>query len=94
MHVFDHHGIASVFSASVVQRLLSDNRLGTTMQARLDVINAALKRHHDTHIVASRMPPSRLSNIWLNSWADLAGPVKKAANTRHFMPFCENVCAQ
>ena len=54
-------------------------------------INAEMKVYFDTHIVSSRMPPLRLKHLKLDGWGELHGPLVKAANTRHFMPFLQQL---
>ena len=92
MHCADHHGVSGVFAGSVLERLVKDPRLGPNQQARMDTINMELKQHFDAHVVSSRMPPLRLDNLKTAGWFELSSPLIKAANTRHFMPFCESLC--
>ena len=92
MHVFDHHGTSSVIAGSTLQELVSNCvALGANQAARMSKINAEMKVYFDTHIVSSRMPPLRLKHLKLDGWGELHGPLVKAANTRHFMPFLQQL---
>ena len=94
MHVLDHHGIACTFGGSVLEELLHDPRLGASQPVRMRTINASLKAYQDTYIVTSRLPPLRINNLSVMGWAELGGPVIKAANTRHSMPWIESIARQ
>ena len=94
MHCQDHHGVWAVIFASIVWFLCINNgqpSLGDTQQARLDTVNRRLARHYAKNKgISSTLDPLTFRNIipaGTASYATLAGPTVKAANTRHAMPF-------
>ena len=92
MHVFDHHGVTSTICGSTVHLLVKNcAALGANQDARLEKINAEKQAYYDGRVVSSRMPNLKLSNLTVDGWSELCGPVVKAANTRHFSPFLEHL---
>ena len=69
-------------------------RLGPNQQARLDNINKQMVEYFDGHLVSSRLPKLFLSNLVQKGWSGLHGPLLKAANTRHVVPFAELLAAK
>ena len=94
MHIFDHHGTSAVVAGSVIDTCVTECvALGPNQAARMARVNQEMKHYFDTHLVSSRMPPLRLKNLKSDGWAELNGPLVKAANTRHMMPFVQILAA-
>ena len=54
-------------------------------------INSQLHAHQPSHVVSSRLPKLRLTNLHLNGWDELHGQVIKSAMTRQCMPWVETL---
>ena len=89
MHIIDLRGVIAIAGGSLIWKIISSiNSLGTTQDGRLEEVNAMMKEFQSggtTH----RMPPLKKSNLRLDGWAQLSGPIIKAANTRALLPFLE-----
>ena len=87
MHNLDHHGVSYIVGGSVIADVVRRHQaFGNTKQHRMDQINFLKDEWYSNHIVSSRMPDLGLKNIqWggQEAWAELHGPLVKAANTRH-----------
>ena len=98
MHNLDHRGVAAIMGGGVLADLMHrEPLLGRNIQARLDVINRMKDEHYSTHRVSCRMGKLKQQHIEFggsSQWAELHGPHIKAANTRHLMPFIEDLCIQ
>ena len=95
MHVLDHHGLAAIICGSIVNILVhTEGRLGTTIAARLEKVNAEASDYFSTHLVSCVMPPLRESNLQVTEWGELCGPLVKAANTRHYCTFAEELACR
>ena len=55
-------------------------------------MNAEMKTFHKDNPCSSPMPPLSLDNLdGDGGWANLRGPLVKAANVRHTVPFCQHL---
>lgn len=63
---------------------------GPNSDARMDFLNADIKEYYKVNKAStSRLPKLLHSNIVEPSgWAELHGPLVKASNTRHTLPYC------
>ena len=84
--------VTALVLGSIVSLLLADDRLGTSKDVRLQLINTMLAEYYDQHPGTHRLPPLRLANVFSGGWADLHGLATKAANTRAAV-FVFEVCA-
>ena len=73
-------------AGSIVSMLLEDDRLGTSKDLRLQLINTMLAEYFDEHPGTHRLPPLRLANVTSDGWANLQGPAIKAANVGAAVP--------
>ena len=88
MHVYDHHGIACITVASTIKhKLCEDERLGPNQNSRLDAVNALLDTFNSESKATLRIPKFKMSNLNLEGWSELHGPLYKSAICRHCAQF-------
>ena len=97
MHNLDHKGVASTVAGSIILPLIKfETRLGSNQHARLDALNSRLHTWQCDHRTTVRMPPIDLANLTITGaggsvLATLHGPLVKAANTRHIVPWLRSI---
>ena len=93
MHCLDHRGVSGIVAGSVFSDLtVTRQELGATRAQRMAEIDRKKDVWFATHVVSSKMPKLFLKNIQFGGgscWCELHGPLVKAANTRHLMPFVD-----
>ena len=92
MYVADCKGVTALVLGSIVSLLLADDRLGTSKEARLQLITTMLPECYDQHNGTHRLPPLRLTNVSSDGWDNLHGPAIKAANTRAAVHAFRGLC--
>ena len=95
MHVIDHHGVCGIVCAGVLLELVRNpSGLGATVGDRLAAINRELKLYQSQRMVSSKFPAITRDMLCRGTgWAELKGPLVKAANTRHLTPFVAKMAA-
>ena len=93
MHIMDHNGVARIIIASILMRFIKyEHRLGSNQETRLDALNVEIEVFWSTRLCSNPLRNLKRSNLTPNGmsqWAELHGPLVKAANTRHFCPCLE-----
>ena len=92
MQVADCKGVTALVLGSIVSLLLADDRLGTSKDVRLQLINTMIAEYFDQQPGTHRLPPLRLASVTSDAWGNLHGPVIKAANTRAAGPAFRGLC--
>jgi len=91
MHLLDHHGVTSHVAGNMIYIHVRDRDgilPGDTIDQRLEFFNNDVKAYYSHRGASSRLPPLRQSNLSGESgYPELHGPLVKAANTRHLVPF-------
>ena len=74
--------------------MIHDDRLGPNQDVRMAAINADLHTYNTAHRVSSSIGELRITNLYhgATNWSELKGPLIKAANTRHLLPFMQVLC--
>jgi len=90
MHLNDHHGVASLLIGSVFDVQVCDQAgplPGANLEARLDFLNADIRGFYSHTLASSRLPKLKLDSFHGPGFAELRGPLVKAANTRGIIPY-------
>ena len=92
MHNNDCKGVSNLAMGSTLAVLLSSWRVGRTRPERLATLNAAMREWYSQRPGSHRLPKIRMSNLVDSSgWADLNGPMIKAANSRAAVPMIRDL---
>ena len=83
----DCKGVSSLAMGSTLAVLMSSWRVGRTKAERLANLNAAMREWYTQRIGSHRLPKIQMNNlVGAQGWADLNGPMIKAANSRSAVP--------
>jgi hypothetical protein len=87
MHMLDCKGAASNVFGGLIYYVVRMRALGSSQVLRLRFVNQWIVKWYDNHTGSNRLPAIFLKNIMsIDGWADLHGPVIKAAATREAAP--------
>ena len=95
LHVFDHHGVASVVVGNILWehlRTAGPALPGRTQEDRLEFLNGDIRAFYSLRRVSNRLPSLRLTNFHGSAgFVELTGRVVKAAK-RHGTPAARPGC--
>ena len=92
MHNNDCKGVSSLAMGSTLAVLMSSWRVGRTKAERLAKLNAAMREWYTQRPGSHRLPKIRENNlVGAQGWADLNGPMIKAANSRSAVPMIRDL---